>query len=280
MGCHTEKQTYYLSPDTAAYQAHDLTAENLFSTNIEGPAFRNDTLFVVNYQHDGTIGMVFPDGAVELYKDLPSGNTANSIKFDTKGNMLLADFTGHNILKINPSDKAVSVYTHNDDFNQPNDIIINSQDWLYASDPNWEDGTGKVWLIKGQGKADLVLDSMGTANGIALSPDEKHFYVNESAQLKVWKYDVKADGTLTHKQLFASFEDYGLDGMHFGNDGNLYICRYGKGTIAVLDPEGKLLREIQLKGKDCSNFTFGDPDGKTAFVTLQDRKGMEMFRIE
>jgi len=273
------KQSYYLSPDTPAYQAHDLTAENLFSTNIEGPAFRHDTLFVVNYEHDGTIGMVFPGGHCELYVNLPEGSTANSIKFDPDGNMYLADFTGHNILKVDQS-KKVSVYCHNDQFNQPNDICMNSKGWIYASDPNWKDSTGQVWLVKKDGKPVLAADSMGTTNGITLSPDEKHLYVGESDQLKVWVFDVDDQGNLSNKKLFTTFPDYGMDGMHFDKNGDLYICRYGKGAIDVFNTAGKMLREITLKGKNCSNFVFGDPDGKTAFVTLQDRKAMEMFRIE
>src|SRR5690606_33131253 len=110
-------------------------------------------------------------GRCELYVSLPEGSTANSIKFDSAGNMYLADFTGHNILKVDLN-KNISTYSHNDQFNQPNDLCMNSKAWIYASDPNWKDSTGKVWLVKPDDKARLVLDSMGTTNGITLSPDE------------------------------------------------------------------------------------------------------------
>jgi sugar lactone lactonase YvrE len=59
--------------------------------------------------------------------------------------------------------------------------------------------------------------------------------------------------------------------------GNLYITRYGKGTIVVLSQEGKEVREIALKGKNCSNLVFGGKRGREVFVTLQDRKGIEKF---
>ena len=35
------------------------------------------------------------------------------------------------------------------------------------------------------------------------------------------------------------FPDHGFDGMRCDVDGNLYITRYGKGTVAVLSPEGQ-----------------------------------------
>lgn len=277
-GCHSTP-TYYLAPDTPPYQTHDLTKENLFSHNIEGPAFRHDTLFVVNYQRDGTIGMVFPGGRCELYVELPDSSIANSVKFDPEGNMYLADFNRHNILKVNEA-KQISVYCHNDRFNQPNDICRSVRGYIFASDPDWKDSTGQVWRIDPPGRAVLAADSMGTTNGITLSPDEKHLYVGESDQLKIWEFDVDTAGNLSNKRLFTTFQGYGMDGMHFGPRGNLFVCRYGKGAIQEFSPDGKPIREIALKGKNCSNFVFGDPDGKTAFVTLQDRKAMEMFRVE
>jgi sugar lactone lactonase YvrE len=101
--------------------------------------------------------------------------------------------------------------------------------------------------------------------------------VNESAQRNVWAFDVDDAGNISNKRIFTQFTDFGLDGMKCDRKGNLYITRYGKGTIAVFTPTGKLIREVTLKGKNCSNLVFGGKDGKTVFVTLQDRKGMEQF---
>jgi len=261
------------------YQAEDFTKENLFTNNIEGPAFdAQGNLYVVNFQKDGTIGLVKPDGTVSLFVTLPEGSVANSIQFTSKGKMWLADFKGHNVLEVNMKTKKVSTYVHNDQFNQPNDFCINSRDQLFVSDPNWKASTGKLWRIDRGGKAVLLTDQMGTTNGIELSPDERKLYVNESVQRKIWSFDVDDKGNISNKKLFAEFPDFGFDGMKCDEKGNLYVARYGKGTIAVMSPNGELIREIKLKGKSCSNLVFGGLNGKLVFVTLQDRKGMERFR--
>jgi gluconolactonase len=263
------------------FVATDHTAENLFTNNIEGPAFdKKGNLYVVNFGKDGTIGLVKPDGSAELFVTLPEGSTANSIKFDSKGNMYLADYTGHNVLKVDMKTKQVSVYVHDDRFNQPNDIIVNRKDQLFASDPNWKEGTGQIWRIDQGGKAVVLARDMGTTNGIALSPDEKSLYVNESVQRKIWAFDVDDQGNISNKRLFAEFPDFGFDGMACDNKGNLYVTRYGKGVIAILSPEGKVTREVPLKGKRCSNLVFGGKNGKTVYVTMQDRKGIEKFDAE
>ena len=263
------------------YEARDLTAENTFSENIEGPNVdKAGNLYVVNFQKDGTIGLVHPNGEIDLYVTLPSPSIANAIMFDKKGNMLLADWKGHNVLKVDKKTKAVTVYVHNDLFNQPNDLCINKKGQLFASDPSWKESTGKIWRIDGPGKAVLLDDKMGTTNGIELSPDDKKLYVNESVQKNIWVFDVSAKGDISNKRLFYKFEDFGMDGMKCDKLGNLYVTRHGKGTIAILSPDGKLIREVQMKGKSTSNITFGGQDGKSCFVTLQDRKCVEVFESE
>ena len=269
---------YSCSGTKKLFVAEDLTAENLFSVNIEGPAFdKNGQLYVVNYLHDGTIGKVAPDGACSMFIELPEGSIANCIQFDSKGNMFLPDFTGHNILHVDMLTEKVSVFCHEPGMYSPNDLCMNRNGQLFASDPDWKREIGQLWRIDTDGKPVLLETGMGTTNGIELSPDEKTLYLNESVQLNVWKYDVDEKGNISNKQLFYKFDDFGLDGMKCDKNGNLYITRWGKGTIVVLSPEGKFIREIPLKGKKCSNLVFGGEKGKTVFVTLQDRKGMEKF---
>mgnify|MGYP002784000538 CR=1 FL=1 len=274
------------------YKSVDVTAEQVFTRNCEGPVVdARGRLFVVNVEQDGTIGLVKTENlkgtgkaVVERYVTLPKGSIGNSLRLGKHGEIYIADYKAHNILVLDTCRKEIREYVHSERFNQPNDLCITSRGILFASDPNWKDSTGKLWRIDpdslGISGRTVMLDSaMGTTNGIACSPDEKLLYVNESLQRRIWAYSLDAKGNIAQKRLFASFSDFGLDGMKCDNAGNLYVTRYGKGVIAVFSPQGKMLREILLKGKDCSNLTFGGKDGKTVYVTMQDRKCIEMFRV-
>lgn len=259
----------------------DLLPEHTFTSGIEGPATDEaGNLYAVNYEKEGTIGIVHPDGTHACFVVLPEGSTGNSICFNKEGNMLVADYTGHNILKIDMKTKVISIYAHEPKMNQPNDMVLAPNGNLYASDPDWKNKKGQLWLVNPNGKVSLLEGNMGTTNGIEVSPDGKMLYVNESAQLKVWAYDIQPNGTLKNKRLIHTFEGYGMDGMCCDIKGNIYLCRYDKGTVVLLNPKGKLLREIQLKGKQPSNITFGGPDNKTCYITLQDRGCFETFRSE
>jgi sugar lactone lactonase YvrE len=211
---------------------------------------------------------------------LPDGSIGNGIRFNSREEMMIADYTNHNILKVDMASKQINVYAHDSTMNQPNDIAIDSKDRLYASDPNWKANTGRIWRIDTNGKMTILEDNMGTTNGIEVSPDQKTLYVNESVQRKVWAYDLSEEGVISNKRLLIEFPDFGMDGMRCDIDGNLYIARHGKGTVAKVSPAGKLVREIKLNGTKPSNIAFGGKDGRMAYVTLQDRGNIESFPVE
>lgn len=258
---------------------HDLTDEHVFSQGIEGPAVdKAGNLYVVSFGKDGTIGIIKPGQKAELFVELPKGSTGNGIRFNKKGEMFVADYTGHNILKVNMKTKAVSVFAHEANMNQPNDIAMSPSGILFASDPKWKDQTGQLWRIDKKGKFTLLEGNMGTTNGVEVSPDGKKLYVNESIQRNVWVYDLDKNGNVSNKKLFYKFDDGGMDGMRCDKEGNLYIARYGKGEVAILSPAGELKQTVKLKGKNPTNVTFGGPDRKTVYVTLQERGAVEYFQ--
>ena len=275
VGCHS------LVPDEKLYLATPLTATNSFTTGIEGPACdRAGNIFAVNFAQHQTIGRTTPAGQSEVFVTLPNDSVGNGIRFDRAGRMYVADYVGHNVLRIDTGTRAVEVLAHEPMMNQPNDLAIAPNGTLYASDPNWGAKTGQLWRIDPDGTTTRLAADMGTTNGVEVSPDGKRLYVNESVQRNVWVFDIQPDGGVANKRLLRQFPDHGFDGMRCDADGNLYITRYGKGTVAVLSPEGEVLREINVLGARPSNLCFGGPDGRTVYVTEVEHRRLVQFRAE
>ncbi len=262
------------------FVAKPLTEKNSFTAGIEGPACdAQGNIYVVNFAKDGTIGRISPDGKGEIWLTLPGKSVGNGIVFDRKGFMFVADYVGHNVLKIDPKTREISVFAHSDLMNQPNDLAIDADGTLYASDPNWGKSTGQLWRIGTDGKVLLLAKDMGTTNGIEVSPNGKTLYVNESVQRNIWAFPITAAG-LGEKRLAKKFEDHGFDGMRCDVDGNLYVTRYGKGTVVKLSPDGKVLHEIDVLGASPSNLCFGGPDGRTVYVTEVTQRRLVQFRVD
>lgn len=265
---------------TADAEVQVFSAEG-FTSGIEGPACdRDGNLFCVGYRDARTIARVTPDGRAEAFVTLPEGSAGNGIRFSRDGAMFVADYKGHNVLRVDPATRAVAVFAHDDRMSQPNDLAMAPDGTLYASDPDWNAKTGRVWRIDRAGKTHLAAEGLGTTNGIEVSPDGHKLYVNESLQRNIWVFDVAADGSLSNRRQFATFPDHGFDGMRCAADGSLYCTRHGKGTVVVLSPQGDVLEEIDVLGPHPSNLTFGGPDRKTVYVTEAGTKRIVAFRAK
>ena len=173
-------------------------------------------------------------------------------------------------------------------FSGQNDLVIRKDGAIYFTDNDFglrdagkspqKELPNAIWLVR-DGRATKVLDGTdlgGTPNGIVLSPDEKYLYLTANRKLK--RYEVKADGTLGSSILVAEGDGIG-DGMKSDVKGNIFSASgAGPGIIRITSPEGKLLGFINLpiyggepKKQICAtNEAFGGPDGRTLFIAACD----------
>jgi len=99
-----------------------------------------------------------------------------------------------------------------------------------------------------ESEVQLLTTDLNVPNGLAFSPDQKYFYVDNRDEEKkvIMRYEVNTDGTLSNGEVFvdmtnASGED-ALDGMKIDEKGNLYVS--GPGGLWIISPEGKHLGTI------------------------------------
>ncbi len=271
------------------FVATPLTRIGEFTPGIEGPACDAEgNVCAVNIYQQGTIGRVTPAGEGSIFVKLPEDSVGNGIRFDGQGRMYIADYVNHNIFRVRVPDASsvrdtapeLTLFAHHADMSQPNDLAMTESGALYASDPAWGAGTGRIWRIDTDGRVTLAVGGMGTTNGLDVSPDGRTLYVNESAQRNVWAFTIGADGALSDKRLIRQFSDFGFDGMRCDVDGSLYITRYGKGTVVKMSPAGEILREIGVLGARPSNLCFGGPDGRTVYVTEVEYRRLVQFRVD
>lgn len=193
--------------------------------------------------------------------------------------MFVADYFGHQILKINLKTKKISVHARDSLMNQPNDLTMMKNGIIFCSDPSWKNGNGKLWRVNVDGSTHLLSDSMGNTNGIEISANNKTLYVNESVQRNIWTFDVDSLGNISNKTLLISFNDGGIDGMRCDSKGNIFVARYDKGCVLKISGEGKILYTYTLHGLKPTNVAFSN-DEKRLFVTMQDKKWVEVIELK
>jgi sugar lactone lactonase YvrE len=217
-----------------------------------------------------------PDGQVTTFRE-PSHDT-NGLTLDRQGRLIACEQANRRVSRTEKDGTIVSVAERFNGrrLNSANDVVVRSDGSIYFTDPNFADPPYRdeqelpyqgVFRVSPDGRLSLLVDDFVQPNGIALSPDEKTLYVDDSNRGHIRAFDVRADGTLGNGRLFAPLKsqgNWGADGMKVDVEGNVYCT--GPGAIEVFDPSGKPLGRITFP-ESAANLGWGDADAKGLFVT-------------
>ena len=158
-------------------------------------------------------------------------------------------------------------------FKGPNDLIVDSKGNIYFTDQGQSsitDPTGKVYRLCTDGRLDTLVENGVSPNGLVLSLDERFLYVAMTRTSQVWRLPLHDDGTTTKGGVFfQSFGKVGPDGLALDEEGSLFVCHPGLGSIFVVDSDGSPKARIVsgTEGVNLTNCCFGGPEGKTLFIT-------------
>jgi gluconolactonase len=266
-----------------------VTSEKYFT---EGPAM--DAHGNVFFTNTGEI-LKFSPKTLEVFRK-PS--TANGSCFDAQGRLMnceAGDGTNGRVTRTDLQTGKMEVLC--DVFGGfplggPNDLTIDSKGRIYFTSrlTNTDPAKGNVnavYRIDPDGKTARILAApeIDMPNGLAVSPDDKTFYLIEAdgragRSRSIRAYDLQADGSVTNMRVLINFyPGRSGDGMELDEQGNLYVAaglHKPRGTSETLDtrpglhvfsPQGKLLAFVETPEDTVTNCAFGGDDLRTLYIT-------------
>jgi gluconolactonase len=228
--------------------------------------------------------LLFSDVPNDQIRKLTPGERSNPFRTDSHGaNGNTYDAQGRlytcesRTRRVTRTDKKGKIETLADKwggrrFNAPNDIVVRKDGNVYFTDPAFGDQADQreldfygVYRITPKGVLSVIAKPTGRPNGIAVSPNGRTLYVDNSDERNVRAYDIDHNGDVSNERILISNISGVPDGMKVDEKGNLYIAAKG---VLVYSPQGKLIHTIDL-AETPANCAFGDADLATLYITAR-----------
>jgi gluconolactonase len=270
----------------------------------EGPVAMKDGSVVLVEIERQTVSRVRPDGTIEVVAH--TGGGPNGLALGPDGAFYVcnnggfiwheeagirrpvgpaADYTGGRIERVDPRTGAVKVLYDRCGAHKllgPNDIVFDSHGGFYFTDLGKarvrdRDWGGVYYALADGSRIVEIVHPILTPNGIGLSPDEKTLYVAETETARLWAFDIAEPGTLRKHpfpsphggRLVAGLGGYQrFDSLALEASGNICVATLINGSVSVIAPDGRLLRQPKMPDLYCTNICFGGADLRTAYITL------------
>lgn len=240
---------------------------------LESPCLDVDGDLLVSDIPFGRVFKVSADGAFTRIAEYDGEPNGLAVRRD--GSVAIADHK-NGLMSLDRSSGEVSTTLgrlRREGFKGLNDVLFDSSGNLFFTDQGqtgMQDPTGRVYRMCGDGRVDLLVDTIPSPNGMALSPDERVLYVAVTRANQIWRLPLHPDGSTTKVNIFLHLSGgtTGPDGIVTDSDGNVFVCHCGLGSVWKFSPVGEPLLRIRCPaGPDVTAACFGGSDFKTLYIT-------------
>jgi gluconolactonase len=208
-------------------------------------------------------------------------NFSNGLTFDLEGRLIACEHRTRRVTR--ESDGGIEVVADScrgKRLNAPNDVVVARDGSVLFTDPHYGLGEGfggpaeqeqpvrAVFRLAPGGSEPIpLLQDFEGPNGLALSPDQRLLYVDDTEAGHVRRFRLGPDWTLSDGQVILEPPDDGegvLDGMKVDSEGNVWCA--GPGGIWIASSEGELLGRIRSP-EVAANLAWGGDDASTLYIT-------------
>lgn len=218
-------------------------------------------------------------------------NFANGMALDRQGRLIICEHGTSRVIRHEPGGTTTLLADGHDGrgLNSPNDVIVADDGAVWFTDPPYGRravhgierpivmpyrGVYRIAEPDAGSPPVLMIGDLQTPNGLCFSPDRHILYVADTEAMRILRYAVASDGSLSDGEVFF---DMGLpfdgtvgfpDGIKCDEGGNIWVS--GPRGIWLVRPDGSHVGTIAVP-TIVANFCFGGPDGTWLIICASDR---------
>lgn len=244
----------------------------------EGTIFVGDSLYFVDYSASSVLRLAGDKIETVWHQE---GCGANGLVQVPEG-LLVACYDDGTFVAISLDGRSLKTIGRDEagqSFHSPNDLAADAKGGVYfTGSGSGGQSLGKVYYQSPDRTVKEVAANIHYANGLVVSNDGRLLYVAETERFRLLVFAIAADGSLGEQREFVKLADiladpqhrtYRPDGVRIDKRGNLFIGLYDGGGFAVIDPTGKLVKQIDLPMSHHATLAIS-PDNRFVYVTACD----------
>jgi sugar lactone lactonase YvrE len=215
----------------------------------ESPRWHDGRLWFSDWGANQVIALN-TDGRHEVVATVPSFPMC--IDFLPDGRLLIVDSAERRLLRRERDGSLAEHASLAGVSGKPwNDIVVDDEGNAYVNSigfsfPGGEFAPGLVVLVTPEGSVTQVADDLAFPNGMAISPDGRTLIVAESYANRLTAYDIRGDGGLGNRRVWADTPGDHPDGICVDADGAVWYADVGNQHCVRVRAGGQVLAAVDL----------------------------------
>lgn len=158
-----------------------------------------------------------------------------------------------------------------------NEIVIDGRGNAYVNGIGFDFGSGafapgQIALVTPDGQVRQVAGDVAFPNGMAVTPDNAMLILAESYGNRLTAFDIAADGSLSHRRVWAELGEGAPDGICLDADGAVWYGDVPHRECVRVGKGGEVLHRIELD-RGCFACMLGGPGRRTLFMVAAEWNG-------
>jgi sugar lactone lactonase YvrE len=151
-----------------------------------------------------------------------------------------------------------------------NDVIADPRGRVFGGTMSTPARMGRLYRLDFDGSLHMVLDGVGTPNGMGFTPDRKRMYFTDSASRRVYLFDYDQDtGKLSRQRVWLEVPaGQGVpDGLTVDSQGYVWSARWNGSAVHRYAPDGAEVSRLELPARKVSSISFGGEGWEDLYIT-------------
>ena len=234
----------------------------------EGPRWHDGKLWFSD-MHAHRVMTVNLDGKTETVAEVPG--QPSGLGWLPDGRLLVVSMTDRRLLRLDPDGLTEAADLRELASYHCNDMVVDRQGRAYIGNFGFDliaqqpFAPAEIVLVTPDGNARVVADEMAFPNGSVITPDGHTLIVGETFGSRLTAFDIKPNGSLTGRRVWAQLEQAVPDGICLDAEGAIWVASPMSAEVLRVREGGEVTHRIKVSTQAYACM-LGGPERRTLFV--------------